>query len=80
MATFSTWDALITEIKNQIQTYVETGNCSLRSIEIGGHKQENFSPKQLGDLLQWAIRMKNLEDVGGHHSSITSYGRHRRFR
>lgn len=80
MAEFTTWDALIAEIKNQIATYAATGDCRIRSWEIGGHKQENVSPTQLGNLLTWAKKMKSLEDTAGHPASVVSYGRHRRFR
>jgi hypothetical protein len=80
LATFTTWDALITAIKDAIATHVATGDFRLRSITIGAgaaaHTRQVATFDDLKGALEWAKAMKEIEATEA--TSRVSFGRFRK--
>jgi thiamine pyrophosphokinase len=83
MATFSTWDALRTAIKDQLQTVMEDEPC-IGEFQKGDFRIRYDSKKDLMDILKqtYELEAQELEaeqagavSVGGQ----VSYGKRRRF-
>jgi hypothetical protein len=67
---FTTWDALITEIKNNIQAHL-SDNCAIGQYELPGGKKVTYrSVDELFKTLKYAMQMKALEDT----EHLVSYG------
>jgi len=77
MATFSTWAALRTAIKDAIANHV-ANTPLVGSYAIMGYDLKYRTYEELIDLYQKTFVLEQLENTGD-RNTMTSYGRHRRF-
>ena len=73
---FTTWDDMITAIKDALMDYVAGAPC-IGEYNINGRKIIYRSAEDLKNLLKFAIEMNNL-DSQGDQSTCVSYGVFRR--
>ena len=77
MATFSTWAALRTAIKDAIANHV-ANTPLVGSYSIMGYDLKYRTYEELIDLLQKTYDLEALENTGS-RDTMTSYSSHRRF-
>ncbi len=77
MATFSTWAALRTAIKDAIANHV-ANTPLVGSYSIMGYDLKYRTYEELIDLLQKTYDLEALESTGD-HNTMTSYSSFRRF-
>ena len=77
MATFTSWAALRTSIKDAIATHIAGKPC-VGSFTMGNHTMNYISVEELERLYKMTYTLENLESSGS-KGSITSYGRYSRY-
>ena len=79
MATFSTWAALRTAIKDAIANHVAGAPCVGAYTTPAGQTVRYRTYEELCGLLAKTYELEGLEQAG-ERSAMVSYGRYRRFR
>jgi hypothetical protein len=79
MATFSTWAALRTAIKDAIANHIAGAPCVGAYTTPAGQTVRYRTYEELTDLLARTYELEAIEQTG-QRSTMVSYGRYRRFR
>lgn len=79
MAVFTSWDDLITAIKNDIANHISEGGALIGEYSVGTMRVRYRTVDEAEKWLQFAYRLKTIEE-GSTACNRKSFGRYRRFR